>query len=298
MMAPGKKKYGAAKVAPYCYIAPITLILVTFVIGSVVGSIILGFTKYNIMTEPVFQGLKNYSKLMSDSKFTKALKNTLELMVLIVPLQTIFSVAISIFLVTNRKRFLGRLANSVIFIPVICAPAVAGVVWRELLNGKITVVERFFGLFGIDPSMLLGSAKTALITVGMVAVWKWMGYYVVIYTSGLLSIPDTYYEAAKVDGAGRLRCFLSITLPLLKPTIILGVFLSMTTSLQCFDLIFNLTGGGPNNASTTLVVYAYSKCFSAGAAGYAMAISNILFLVILAVALLQRDLMKREASEI
>ena len=241
-MAGVKKKYGAAKVAPYCYIAPITLILVTFVIGSVAGSIILGFTKYNIMTEPVFQGLKNYSKLMSDSKFIKALKNTLELMVLIVPLQTIFSVAISVFLAANRKRLLGRLANSVIFIPVICAPAVAGVVWRELLNGKIAVVERSFGLFGIDPSMLLGSAKTALITVGIVAIWKWMGYYVVIYTSGLLSIPDTYYEAAKVDGAGRLRCFLSITLPLLKPTIILGVFLSMTTSLQCFDLIFNLTG--------------------------------------------------------
>ena len=297
-MAGVKKKYGAAKVAPYCYIAPITLILVTFVIGSVAGSIILGFTKYNIMTEPVFQGLKNYSKLMSDSKFIKALKNTLELMVLIVPLQTIFSVAISVFLAANRKRLLGRLANSVIFIPVICAPAVPGVVWRELLNGKIAVVERSFGLFGIDPSMLLGSAKTALITVGIVAIWKWMGYYVVIYTSGLLSIPDTYYEAAKVDGAGRLRCFLSITLPLLKPTIILGVFLSMTTSLQCFDLIFNLTGGGPNNASTTLVVYAYSKCFSAGTAGYAMAISNVLFLVILAVALLQRDLMKREASEI
>ena len=213
-MSGGKKKYGAAKVAPYCYIAPITLILVTFVIGSVAGSIILGFTKYNIMTEPVFQGLKNYSKLMSDSKFIKSLKNTLELMVLIVPLQTIFSVAISVFLAANRKRLLGRLANSVIFIPVICAPAVAGVVWRELLNGKIAVVERSFGLFGIDPSMLLGSAKTALITVGMVAIWKWMGYYVVIYTSGLLSIPDTYYEAAKVDGAGRLRCFLSITLPL------------------------------------------------------------------------------------
>lgn len=293
-----KKKYGAAKVAPYCYIAPITGILVLFVIGSVIGSIILGFTKYNIMTEPVFIGSKNYVRLMSDQKFTKALKNTLELMVLIVPLQTILSIGISVFLTANRKRFLGRLANSVIFIPVICAPAVTGVVWRELLNGKLEIVEHFFGLFKIQPSMLLGSAKTALITVGMVAIWKWMGYYVVIYTSGLLSIPAAYHEAAKMDGAGAVRRFFSITLPLLRPTIILGVFLSTTNSLQCFDLIFNLTGGGPNNASTTLVVYAYSKCFSAGAAGYAMAISNVLFLVILAVALLQHKMMKREASEI
>ncbi len=293
-----KKKRGIAKLEPYCYITPITLILVTFVIGSVIVSIVLGFTKYNIMTEPVFRGLDNYTKLMTDSKFMKALKNTLKLMVLIVPLQMILSMILSAFLVANRKRLLGKIANSIIFIPVICSPAVVGVVWRELLNGKLPAVEKFFGLFGIKPSMLLGDAKTALIVVGLVAVWKWMGYYVVIYSSGLLGISNTYYEAAKVDGADKLRCFLSVTMPLMKPTIILCVFLSVTNSLQCFDLIFNLTGGGPNNASTTLVVYAYSKCFSAGAAGYAMAISNVLFVVILSVAMLQRNMMKRDASEI
>lgn len=293
-----EKKKRLKKAGPYLYIAPIAIILVIFVIGSVMVSIVLGFTKYNIMTEPVFQGLKNYTKLIADSKFRKALKNTLELMVLIVPLQTVLGIVLSVFLVANRNHFLGKLANSIVFIPVICAPAVVGVVWRELLNGKIPVVEAFFGLFGIEPSMLLGDAKTALVTVGMVAVWKWMGYYIVIYSSGLLGISNTYYEAARVDGADRVKCFFSITLPLLKPTIILGVFLSVTSSLQCFDLIFNLTGGGPNNASTTLVVYAYSKCFSSGTAGYAMAISNVLFLVVLAVAMLQRNMMKREASEI
>ncbi len=293
-----KMKRGIAKLEPYCYITPITLILVTFVIGSVIVSIVLGFTKYNIMTEPVFRGLDNYTKLMTDSKFMKALKNTLKLMVLIVPLQMILSMILSAFLVANRKRLLGKIANSIIFIPVICSPAVVGVVWRELLNGKLPAIEKFFGLFGIKPSMLLGDAKTALIVVGLVAVWKWMGYYVVIYSSGLLGISNTYYEAAKVDGADKLRCFLSVTMPLMKPTIILCVFLSVTNSLQCFDLIFNLTGGGPNNASTTLVVYAYSKCFSAGAAGYAMAISNVLFVVILSVAMLQRNMMKRDASEI
>ena len=146
--------------------------------------------------------------------------------------------------------------------------------------------------------MLLGDAKTALIVVAMVAVWKTLGYYVVIYSSGLLGISDSFYEAAKVDGASKTKSFFMITLPMLKPTIIMGVFLSITSSLQCFDLIFTLTGGGPNNASTTLVVYAYSKCFSSGSAGYAMAISNVLFIVILIVALLQRGMIKREASEI
>lgn len=293
-----KHKTGIRKAEPYCYIAPIALILILFVVGSVIISIVLGFTKYNIMQPPVFRGLDNYSKLLTDSKFIKALKNTLKLMVMIVPLQTFLSIVTATFLVANRKRFLGKLANCIIFIPVLCSNAVVGVVWRELLNGKLPLIEKFFGLFGIKPSMLLGDAKTALTVVAMVAIWKTLGYYVVIYSSGLLGISETFYEAAKVDGAGKVKSFFLITLPMLKPTIILGIFLSITSSLQCFDLIFTLTGGGPNNASTTLVVYAYSKCFSSGSAGYAMAISNVLFLVILFVALLQQRMIRRDASEI
>lgn len=286
------------KIVPYLYITPISLILFVFVIGSVVISIVLGFTKYNIIVEPVFQGMENYRRLMEDVKFMKAVKNTFKLAIMIVPFQVMISLLASIIIHANRKRFLGKLANMIVFIPVLCSNAVVGVVWRELLNGKVPVVECFFGLCGMDPAMFLGNAKTALIVVAMVAVWKMVGYYVVIFSSGLLSIPEGCYEAAKVDGAGSMKRFLKITLPLLKPTIIMVLFLSIAGGLQCFDLIFNLTGGGPNNASTTLVVYAYQLCFSSGKAGYAMAVSNILFIVVLVVALWQRKLMSRQASEI
>ena len=293
-----RKKKTLACVEPYCYIMPITIILVTFVIVSVIISIVLSFTKYNIMTPPEFYGIKNYVRLISDSKFLKALWNTLKLMIMIVPLQTILAIIFSVFLVANRHRLLGKIANSVIFIPVLCSNAVVGVVWRELLNGKIPAVEWFFGLFGLQPSMLLGDAKTALAVVAAVSIWKSLGYYVVIYSSGLMGISDTYYEAAKVDGAGTFQKFWKITLPMLKPTIILAVFLSITSSLQCFDLIFTMTGGGPNNASTTLVVYSYSLCFGSSSAGYAMSISNVLFIVILIIAMMQRGMIKREASGI
>ena len=252
-----KKKI--ANLAPYGYITPITVILIGFVIVSVIISIVLSFTRYNIMTPPTFYGLKNYERLVTDTKFMKALFNTLKLMVMIVPLQMILSLIVSVFL----------------------------------------AVETFFGLFGIKASMLLGNAKTALAVVAAVAIWKMLGYYVVIYSSGLLGISESFYEAAKVDGAGTVTRFFRITLPMLKPTIILAVFLSITSSLQCFDLIYTMTGGGPNNASTTLVIYAYSLCFAgSSSAGYAMAVSNILFVVILVIAMLQRGMMKREASEI
>ena len=293
-----KKQTFIKTVAPYGYIAPIMIIILTFVVGSIIISAFLGFTKYNIMSEPVFYGLKNYETLLGDSKFIKASMNTLKLILYIVPFQTLTGILCAAFLVANRERLLGKIVNGIIFIPVLCSSAVVGVIWKELLNGKIPVVESFFGLFGIRPSMLLGDPKAVLIVVAVVAVWKSLGYYVVIYSSGLLGISDTVYEAAKVDGAGKMIRFFKITLPLLKPTIILGIFLSVTSSLQCFDLIFTLTGGGPNNASTTLVIYAYTKCFGSGAAGYAMAISNLLFLVVLIAALMQRKFVRRDESEI
>ena len=294
-----KRKTGIKKIEPYLYITPITLILVLFVVGSVLISITLAFTKYNIITPPDFRGIDNYTRLLDDSKFIKALGNTLKLLIYIVPLQMVSGILMAVFLQANRKRVLGKIANCVIFIPFLCSNAVVGVVWRQLLNGKIPPVEWLFGLFGVEPSMLLGDAETALFVVAMVAVWKWMGYYTVIYLSGLMSIPETCYEAAKVDGAGKLRCFFSITLPMMKPTIILTLFLCVTTALRNFELIFNLTGGGPNNATTDLVMYAYTLCFRSGSsAGYAMAVSHVLFVIVLIIGLMQQRLLRRETSEL
>lgn len=294
-----KRKTGIKKIEPYLYITPITLILVLFVVGSVLISITLAFTKYNIITPPDFRGIDNYTRLLDDSKFIKALGNTLKLLIYIVPLQMVSGILMAVFLQANRKRVLGKIGNCVIFIPFLCSNAVVGVVWRQLLNGKIPPVEWLFGLFGVEPSMLLGDAETALFVVAMVAVWKWMGYYTVIYLSGLMSIPETCYEAAKVDGAGKLRCFFSITLPMMKPTIILTLFLCVTTALRNFELIFNLTGGGPNNATTDLVMYAYTLCFRSGSsAGYAMAVSNVLFVIVLIIGLMQQRLLRRETSEL
>ena len=210
-----KKKI--ANLAPYGYITPITVILIGFVIVSVIISIVLSFTRYNIMTPPTFYGLKNYERLVTDTKFMKALFNTLKLMVMIVPLQMILSLIVSVFLVSHRHMLIGKIANSVIFIPVLCSNAATGVIWRELLNGKIPAVETFFGLFGIKASMLLGNAKTALAVVAAVAIWKMLGYYVVIYSSGLLGISESFYEAAKVDGASTWKTYWSIVFPIMKP---------------------------------------------------------------------------------
>ena len=292
----GKK----TKYAPeaYGYIAPISIILIVFVGISVVLSIVLSFSKYNILLPPEFNGLENYQRLFSDTKFLTALTNTLKLLVYIVPLQTVLALLISALIASRRHTFLGKLTNIVIFIPVLSSNAVAGTIWKAILNGQVEAVEKFFALFGIDCGMLLGDADSALLTVAMVSVWKALGYYSVLYMSALISIPDSYYEAAKVDGAGRLARFFYITLPMLKPTTILVVFLGVTSSLQCFDIIYNLTGGGPAMGTTTLVFYAYDLCYKSARAGYAMTVSNMLFLLILITVVAQKRLMRREVSEI
>lgn len=284
--------------AAYGYIAPIALILIVFLGVSVTMSIILSFTKYNILTPPQFNGLDNYTRMLTDKKFMKALINTLKIMIYVVPLQTVTAIGVGVLIAARKNTWLGKLANIVIFIPVLSSNAVVGTIWKAILNGHVGVVEKIFAVFGIDCSMLLGDAATALLTVAMVSVWKNMGYYAVLYISALMSIPDSYYEAAKVDGAGRWARFRYITLPMLKPTTIMTIFWGITTSLQCFDIIYNLTGGGPAMGTTTLVFYAYDLCYKSARAGYAMSVSNMLFVLILITAVAQRKLMKREVSEI
>ncbi|NSK13807.1 sugar ABC transporter permease [Dorea phocaeensis] len=292
------KKKRNCQLSAYGYITPILLIMIVFLGVSVLMSVVLSFTKYNILTPPQFDELDNYTRMLTDKKFVKALMNTLKVMVYIVPLQTVISLLVSVVIASKRNTWLGKLANIVIFIPVLSSNAVVGTVWKAILNGHIEVVEKFFAFFGINCSMLLGDADSALLTVAMVSIWKNVGYYAVLYISALINISDHYYEAAKVDGAGRISRFFYVTLPMLKPTTILVVFLGVTTSLQCFDIIYNLTGGGPAMGTTTLVFYVYDLCFKSGRAGYAMAVSNMLFLLILITVVAQRKMMRKDASEI
>ena len=151
-----KKQKGLKKIAPYLYISPISLILIVFVVGSVIISFALGFTKYTIIAPPTFHGFNNYIRLFHDTKFLKCLSNTIKLMLYIVPLQLVTGVLVSVFLVPIRNRWIGKVANYVIFIPFLCSGAVCGVVWREFLNGKIAIVEKFFGIIGYLGQLLRG----------------------------------------------------------------------------------------------------------------------------------------------
>lgn len=293
-----KKKKKVSVFTPYLYIAPISLILLTFVAGSLIIAICFSFTQYNIITPAKFNGLYNYLKLFRDTKLRLCIMNTLKIAVISVPLQIICSTLLAVLIASRQHTILGKLTKAAVFIPYLSSSAVVGTVWKAILNGGNPIVKSIFGILGIDPTMLLGSSKTAIITVALLIVWKDIGYYMIIMLSSLMSISNSYYEVAKVDGATSFDMLTKITLPLLKPTIIMNTFLATIVSVQVFDLIYTMTGGGPSMSTTTPVMYAYQLTFKSGKSGYAMAVSNVLMLILLVVILFQQRFLKRDASEI
>ncbi|WP_242971964.1 carbohydrate ABC transporter permease [Haloimpatiens massiliensis] len=292
------KKISLSKLKPYGYIMPLGIILFSFYIIPIIMSIYFSFTKYNIMTPAVFTGMDNYKRLFQDKVFIDAVKNTIMVTLVVVPIQTILSLLMAVWLVGKKESKLAKFVRGVVFIPVISSMILIGIVWRVMLNSDMSPINYIMSrLFNVSANWL-GNPKTALPTLMVISIWKNIGYFIVIYIAALMDIPSNYYEASKVDGANKLQEFFHITLPLLKPTTIMVVFLGTIWSFQIFDLVYTLTGGGPGTTTMTLVMHIYNLSFKEFNAGYAMTVANILFLIIAMMSILQRKFLRREESSI
>lgn len=289
-----KKRFKIKNISGYGYILPLGILLVSFYIIPIFMSLYLSFTKYNIIKQPEFIGLKNYARLFSDKMFIAALKNTAIFTIVVVPVQTILSLIMAVWLTSREKSKWIEFVKGVMFIPVISSMILIAIVWRILLNGDASPLNMIFNVLGFDAPNWIGSTKTALPTMMMIAIWKNIGYFMVIYISGLMDIPQSYYEAAKVDGANKWHQFWNITVPLLKPTSVLVVFMGFIWSLQTFDLVYTLTGGGPGLSTMTMVLHIYNLSFKQFNSGYAMAVANVLFLIIVLVSIGQKKFLKKD----
>jgi len=291
-----KLKYISNKLAPYGYLLPLGILLTSFYIIPIIMSFIFSFTKYNIMTPAKYIGLKNYYSIFKDKIFVEALKNTLYFTAIVVPVQTILSLIIAVWLTSRKKSPLAEFVKGVMFIPVISSMILISIVWRILLNGDSSPLNIFFEILGLDTPNWLGNSKLVLPTMMAISIWKNIGYFMIIYIAGIMDIPQSYYEAAEVDGASKWNIFRNITVPLLKPTTIMVVFIGCIWSLQTFDIVYTLTGGGPGLASMTIVLHIYNLAFKQFNAGYAMAVANILFLIIVIISIMQKKFIKKDKS--
>jgi len=242
-----------------------------------------------------FIGLENFQRLAQDGVFRTALGNTLKYVVLGVP--TGLTLALTIALALTRIRHLAGLFRTIYFIPFVTSLVAVSWVWRWLYQPQRGSISELLGLVGIPPQPFLQSTSQALPSIVAVNVWHDLGFQVVIFLAGLHAIPELYYEAARLDGAGRWALFRHITLPLLNPTVVFLAVTSTISSLQVFTQIQNMSAqgtGGPLNSTLSLVLYVYQQAFGgAYQMGYASAMTVVLFVFILTVTLIQLRVLSR-----
>lgn len=231
-----------------------------------------------------FIGLANYEQAIGDSVFRAAIGHNFLILALSLAVQLPLGLGIALML--NRPLRGRSVLRTLIFVPYVLAEVIAGVIWLLMLQPRGVVDEILASLgLGWARQLWLGDQEIALYTLFVVLTWKYVGFAILLFLAGLQGVPEELHEAAALDGAGWWQIQRSITIPLLGPTIRIWAFLSMIGSLQLFDMVWILTGGGPGNATQTMVTYLVQQGFDRGRLGFGTAAAVILFLISLAVAL-------------
>jgi len=292
--APQRMSLGRREtIAGYLFLLPNLLGFVIFTALAVVASAVISLTSWDLLSDPEFIGLQNYIDLLThDPLFRTVLWNTFYFTVVSVPASTVIALGLALMFNTGLRAI--PLFRTMYFLPVITATVVVALVWRWFFNPDFGILNYALFRLGIDsPPNWLSTRTWAMPSVIIVSVWKQVGYNMVIFLAGLQAIPTTLYEAASIDGAGRWQRFRNITLPLLTPTTFFVLIISIIGSLQVFDAVLVLTGGGPANATRTIVFHIWEEAFVFLEMGYAAAVAWMLFIMVFLVTALQWKLQKR-----
>lgn len=269
------------------FLAPSGAGFALFILGPIAAAFLLSFYDWNLLRDPEFIGLENYRTLISEDRLPSILLTTLTISAWVVVANLVLGLAIALALeskVPNALR--GVLRLSFVFPLVVSASAVA-LIWRFMLNRDLGLLNWIVGFASVDRINWLGSSDWSWRSVILVAVWRSVGFNVLLFLAGLQSIPEQLYDAALVDGAGPWQRLRYITLPMLAPV---TLFLSVINSINAFQLFAEpliLTDGGPGDSSRTLVVYIYETAFSSFDLGYASTVALVLFVILLVLGALQ-----------
>ncbi len=277
---------------PFAFLAPALILYALFTVYPVVQALILSVQR-NVDGEIRWAGLAQYQRLLGDDVFKQALFNTGIFLVIQVPIMLISALLLAVAL--NSKRFAFRdIFRSAFFLPSIMSLVAVGVLFRVLLNEDLGLVNYLLRNFGLEGVRWITHPWWAKVTVMLILTWRYTGFMMVIYLSGLQAIPDDLYEAAEIDGSSPVQSFWFITLPLLRPTILFTTILSTIGVLQIFDEAVIVTRGGPANETLTIGLYLYQTAFQSIDFHYAAAISWVLVIIIGALSIVQLKLGERE----
>ena len=269
----------------FLFIAPVVILFAVFVLGPVIASFYWSFTDYNGINAPKWVGLANYRNILTnDPRFWKSIKNTIFYTVGVIPPGVALSLLLAIS-VHQKIRF-KNFFRAVYFIPSVTSVIALSVIWKWLFaGGKYGLINYALIFMGFKPIDWLMSPTWTLPAIMIMSIWAGLGYNMLLFLAGLSTIPPTVYEAADIDGAGRLEKFWHITLPLLKPTMVFVVIMSFIASFQVFERIYIMTEsefgiGGVLDSALTVVAYLYEMGFRKFQMGYAAALGYIVFAVV------------------
>ncbi len=280
----------------FFFLAPALIAIGVFFFIPVIAAFVLSFTDFDIYSlanidYARFVGFKNYTRLLEDPLFWKALRNTFYFLLLGGPLSIAVSLAAALLLNSKLIRFktFFRLAY---FAPVVTTLVAVAVVWRFVYHPRFGLLNYALSWFGIPQIDWLGDPAWAMPAIILMAVWKNFGYNMIIFIAGLQSIPQELYEAASIDGASAWQQFKSITIPMLAPTTLFISVITMIGYFQLFAEPYVMTQGGPLNSTLSIVLYMYQQGFRWWNMGYSAALAFVLFAIILIVSLIQSRIQK------
>ncbi|MGQ0568997.1 MAG: carbohydrate ABC transporter permease [Armatimonadota bacterium] len=274
-----RRQWHGAIVA-YLFLLPALLLLGVFTFYPVAFGTVLSIFDYDVISPPRFVGLKHFRDLWEDRYFWIALANSVKFL-LVVPVLQMLSIGLAV--AVNRPLRGNHWFRAAYYLPVVTSMVTAGLMWRWLLeaDGVVNFILRTVGVLQ-RPVAWLGSPDFALYAVMFVTLWKGLGYYMVIYLAGLQAISPEFEEAAITDGASRWQVFRWVTLPLLRPSILLASTISAIAALKVFEEVYVMTSGGPMFRTYTMFFYIFDKGFQQLDLGYAAALAVVLAIAVMA----------------
>ncbi|MDD3338687.1 MAG: sugar ABC transporter permease [Lachnospiraceae bacterium] len=297
----GKKKKDINRMG-YLFVAPFVIVFLVFSAYPVIRTLYLSFTQYKGFGEPVFLGLANYQRVITDPIFWTALGNTAKIWGINIVLQLGLAFLLTIVFSDIKYKMRGlSVYRALFYLPNLIAATSVAFLFKTLLDWQFGSLNQILISAGLIKSGInwLGQPGTAQLVVAVIGAWMWFGNSFIMLMAGVQGISKDYFEAAAIDGAGRWRTFASITIPLLKPILLYVAITSLIGGLQLFDIPFLITdgAGAPSNALNTVVMYLYNSAFKYNNVGYAGAIAYLLFLIIGVVAVIEYKVMYRKKED-
>jgi len=271
---------------------PYLISFTLFVAFPLVFSFILIFHKWNIITPMEWVGLRNFIRLFQDVQFFKAIGNTLVFLAIHIPLQIMVALLLAVLL--NQKIKFRGFFRAVFFLPVIISGVVITILWFQLYNFETGLFNLLLMKLGISRIPWINSPTWAMPSIAIMATWKNVGLYVVLFLIGLQGIPKYLYEAAEIDGATAVQQFFHITVPALNSTMVLVIILSTIGGFSLFIEPFVMTGGGPMGSTLSAMLYIYNQAFYFGHMGYAATLGIFFAFIVLTVVLIQKKVVERD----